>query len=60
MSEWGEALRLRLNELSQKVAGLTPEALAASDPFISAFAQATQAALKTHHAEKMRLFGMLF
>jgi hypothetical protein len=53
MSDWCEELRLSLNELSQKMAGLTPEALAASDPFISAFALATQAALRTHHAEKL-------
>jgi len=53
MSDWCEELRLRLNELSQRVEGLTPEALAASDPFVSAFAEATQAALKTHQAEKL-------
>jgi hypothetical protein len=53
MSDWCEALRLRLNDLSSKVSGLTPEALATSDPFVSAFAQATQAALKTHHEEKI-------
>ena len=53
LSDWCEELRLRLNELSQKVDGLTPEALATSEPFISAFAQATQAALKTHDAEKL-------
>src|ERR1700688_4621178 len=54
MSDWCEELRLRLNELSQKIEGLTPEALAASDPFVSAFAQATQSALKTHQAEKLQ------
>jgi hypothetical protein len=56
LSNWLEELRLRLNELSQKVAGLTPESLAASDAFISAFAQATQAALRTQQAEKLEAF----
>jgi hypothetical protein len=52
MSDWCEELRLHLNELSQKVDRLTPETLAKNDAFVSAFAQATQAALKTHQAEK--------
>jgi hypothetical protein len=53
MNDWCEELRLCLNKLSAEVEGLTPEALATSDSFISALAQATQAALKTHHAEKL-------
>jgi hypothetical protein len=53
MSDWCEQLRLRLNALSEKVAGLTPEALATSESFISAFAQATTAAIKTHQEEKL-------
>jgi len=53
MSDWCEELRLRLNELSRKVEALTPEALATSDPFVSIFAHATQAALRTHQAEKL-------
>lgn len=53
MNEWCEELRLRLNELSQKVNRLTPEALAKDEAFFSAFAQATQAALRTHQQEKL-------
>jgi hypothetical protein len=52
-TNWCEEIRLRLNELSQKVDGLTPETLAKNEVFISAFAQATQAALKTHQTEKL-------
>jgi len=53
LADWCEELRLRLNELSQKVDGLTPEALAKDEAFISAFAQATQLAVRTHQAEKL-------
>jgi len=52
-TDWCEQLRLRLNELSQKVDGLTPQALATNDAFISAFAQATQAVIRTHQKEKL-------
>ncbi len=52
LSDWCEELRLRLNELSQKVAGLTPERQAKDEAFISAFGHATQAALRTHQLEK--------
>jgi hypothetical protein len=51
--EWCEAIRLRLNEVSQKVEGMTPETLAKDEAFFSAFAQATQAALRTHQKEKL-------
>lgn len=53
MANWCEELRLLLNELSRKVNRLTPEALAKDEAFISAFAQATQAALRTHQQEKL-------
>jgi hypothetical protein len=53
MSDWCEDLRLRLNDLSRTVEGLTPEKLATDEAFISVFAQATQAALKTHQKEKL-------
>jgi hypothetical protein len=51
-SDWCEGLRLRLNDLAQEVEGLTPEALATNDAFVSAFAQATQSALRTHENAK--------
>lgn len=51
--DWCEEIRLRLNEVSQTVGGLTPETLATNDVFISAFGQATQAALRTHQREKL-------
>jgi len=53
LSDWQEELRLRLNDLSQRVGGLTPEALAKDDAFVSAWFQATQAALRTHQKEKL-------
>jgi hypothetical protein len=53
LSGWLDELRLRLNDLSQKVEALTPESLAMDEAFISAFAQATQAALRTHQKEKL-------
>ena len=53
LGNWCEDLRLALNELSQKVDGLTPEALATNDAFVSAFAHATQAALRSHQTEEL-------
>jgi hypothetical protein len=53
LNDWCEELRLRLNDLSEKVSELTPEALAKNEAFVSAFAQASQVALKTHQAEKL-------
>jgi len=53
LNDWCEELRLRLNELAERVDGLTPEAMATNEAFVSAFAQATQAALKTHDTEKL-------
>jgi hypothetical protein len=53
LSDFCEGLRLGFNELSQKVDGLTPETLVENDGFLSAFAQAAQAALKSHQKEKL-------
>lgn len=53
MNNWCEEFRVSFNELSQKVAGLTPDRLATDDAFFSAFAQATQSAIKTHQKEKL-------
>jgi hypothetical protein len=53
MTDWCEEIRLRVNDLSQKVEGLTPASLATNDGFISAFAQATQAVWRTHQREKL-------
>jgi hypothetical protein len=52
-SDWCEELRLSLNELSDKVDGLTPEALAKDEAFFSTFAQAAQSAIRTHQREKL-------
>ena len=52
-STWCEQMRLRLNDLSRKVEGLTPETLAQDEAFFSTFSRATQAALNTHHDEKL-------
>ena len=45
MSDWCEDLRQRLDDLSRKVN---------SDAFVSAFPQATIAALKTHQNESWK------
>jgi hypothetical protein len=52
MSDWCEKIRLGLNDLSQRIDGLTPERLAKDEAFVSAFGQATQAVLRTHQVEK--------
>ncbi|MBZ5575992.1 MAG: hypothetical protein LAP40_05475 [Acidobacteriia bacterium] len=51
--DWCEQIRQRINEPSQKIEGLTAESLATSDPFISMFTQASQAAIRTHKEEKL-------
>ena len=56
--EWFEELRLRLNDLSAKVRGLTMESLARNEEFESVILQATQAAIKTHQREKLRRLEM--
>jgi hypothetical protein len=56
LTDWCEKFRVCFNDLGhlgQKAEGLTPEALANNEAFISAFAQATQAALKTHQQDKL-------
>jgi hypothetical protein len=50
--EWWEQVRLELNDLHRRVDQLTPETLSKSEVFVAAIAQATQAALRTHEAEK--------
>lgn len=50
--EWFEEIRLRLNELSMEEDGLTIESLMQNEEFVSALAQASQAALRTHQSEK--------
>jgi hypothetical protein len=52
MTNWCEELRIRLNDLSQRVEGLGWERLEKDEAFFSAFAQATQAATKTHQQGK--------
>ena len=52
-NEWCEKVRLLLNDHSKKFKELTPERLAASEEFNSAFAQAAQAAIRTHDEEKL-------
>jgi len=53
MQDWCEELRLSLNDLSQTVNGLTPERLAQDNAFVSAFAHASQAAMRNHQTEKL-------
>jgi hypothetical protein len=51
--EWFKELRIRLNELTAKVEGLTIESLARSEEFVSVVVQATQSAIKTHQQKKI-------
>ncbi|MDQ2839906.1 MAG: hypothetical protein M3Y72_02470 [Acidobacteriota bacterium] len=60
ITDWCEQLRLRLNNLSDEVKGLTPEKLADNEEFISAFAHAAQAATRTHQEENWRRCEMPF
>ena len=53
LSNWLEELRLKVNDLSRTVAGLTPERLSKDEAFFSAFTMASQAALRTHRQEKL-------
>lgn len=53
MQEWCEELRLRLNDLSQTVNALTPARLAQDDAFFSAFAHASQVAIRNHYRVKI-------
>jgi len=51
--EWFEEIRLRLNELTGKVGGMTIESLARNEDFVSVVLQATQSAIKTHQRKKI-------
>jgi len=53
LSDWLEQLRQCVNELSQKVATLTPASLAGDEAFNAAFFQAAQTVLRTHQQEKL-------
>ena len=52
-TEWLEGLAREQVRVSKQVEGLTPEALAQSPAFASAFLQASAAALRTHLQEKL-------
>lgn len=54
--EWFEDLRTCLNDLMAKVDNLTVESLRNNEEFVSALAQATQAALRTRQAAKREAF----
>lgn len=49
---WFEELRAQMNELSRKVDGLTIQALAHNEQFVSATLQAIPAVLRTNQQEK--------
>jgi hypothetical protein len=51
--EWFEELRLRLNDLTSKVEGLTIESLARNEDFVSVVVDASQTAIKTHQRKKI-------
>lgn len=51
--EWFEEMRLRLNDLTAKVGGLTIESLARNEDFVTVVVQATQSAIKTHQRKKI-------
>ena len=50
---WLEELADVVTELQQKVAGLTPEKLAANEAFITVALQASQIAIRNHHKDKL-------
>lgn len=52
-TEWLESIAHNLDRLSTQVDGLTPERLAESPEFTTAFLQASQVALRTHQREKL-------
>lgn len=52
-TEWLEGIASGLADLQQQVATLTPEQLAQSDEFTTAFLHASQVALHTHQQEKL-------
>jgi hypothetical protein len=51
--EWLQQLADVVAELQQRMEGLTPEELAANDMFVTAVAQASQFAARTHQQEKL-------
>ena len=51
--DWFEELRIRLDDLTTKVHGMTIESLAHSEEFVSVVLQATQSAIKTHQQKKL-------
>ena len=53
--QWLRTLGETVQELLQRVDGLTPEALSENDRFISATLHASQIALRSHQEEKLRL-----
>jgi len=51
--KWFRMLGAAVEQLQQRVEGLSPEALSANEVFITVVAQATQVALRTHQDEKL-------
>jgi len=51
--EWFEDLESRLRELEQQIGGFSLKTLGDNEQFVSAAAQATQAAMRTHQNEKI-------
>jgi len=52
--KWFGMLAEAVAELQRTVQGISPEALAANEMFVTAAAQATQVALRTHQEEKLQ------
>lgn len=52
--QWLQDLEARLRELEQRVGGLRLDDLVQNEQFVSATLQATQVALRTHQAEKLK------
>lgn len=53
LADWYEQLRVAINDLSQRIEGLTPEKLATDDQFVSAVLRASLSVVRTHQAEKL-------
>jgi hypothetical protein len=56
MQEWADRVEVRLKHLAERDREIVAR-LSDNDEFVSVFVSATQAAVRTHHEEKLRMLG---
>jgi len=56
--EWLKRLAVTIDELCEKVEGLTPEKLSNNPEFISIYLQASNIAIRTHQEEKLNMLNI--